>query len=109
MLLYIGCVVGISTGAVVAGARGLDRATVALGLLTAVATCAVALAVADAVGLTGAVGLGMMVGGAAGNVYDRLARGGVVDFVAVGSYPRFNVADAALVAGALLLALERVL
>jgi signal peptidase II len=45
------------------------------------------------------IGLGAMVGGAAGNVLDRLRRGAVVDFVAIGPWPVFNLADAALVAG----------
>jgi signal peptidase II len=33
-------------------------------------------------------------------VLDRLMRGAVVDFVAIGPWPVFNLADAALVAGA---------
>jgi signal peptidase II len=45
------------------------------------------------------IGLGAMVGGAAGNVLDRLRHGAVVDFVAIGPWPVFNLADAALVAG----------
>jgi lipoprotein signal peptidase len=44
-------------------------------------------------------GMGAMVGGATGNVLDRLRRGAVVDFVAIGPWPVFNFADAALVAG----------
>ena len=47
--------------------------------------------------------IGMVVGGALGNVIDRLYRGYVVDFVAVGSFPRFNVADSAITIGVLLL------
>jgi signal peptidase II len=46
------------------------------------------------------VGIGAAVGGATGNVIDRLRRGAVVDFVAIGPWPVFNLADAALVAGA---------
>ena len=45
------------------------------------------------------IGIGAMVGGATGNVLDRLRRGAVVDFVAIGPWPVFNLADAALVAG----------
>jgi signal peptidase II len=51
------------------------------------------------------VGLGAFLGGATGNVLDRLRRGAVVDFVAIGPWPVFNLADAALVAGAGLLLL----
>ncbi len=56
-----------------------------------------------------AVGLGMVLGGALGNLVDRLFRspgplqGHVVDFVAVGWWPVFNVADSAIVCGAILL------
>jgi signal peptidase II len=45
------------------------------------------------------IGIGTAIGGATGNVLDRLYRGAVVDFVAVGPWPVFNLADAALVAG----------
>jgi signal peptidase II len=45
------------------------------------------------------IAIGATVGGATGNVLDRLRRGAVVDFVAIGPWPVFNLADAALVAG----------
>jgi signal peptidase II len=45
------------------------------------------------------IGIGLVVGGAAGNVLDRLRRGAIVDFIAVGPWPVFNLADAAIVAG----------
>jgi signal peptidase II len=45
------------------------------------------------------IGVGAFIGGATGNVLDRLYRGAVVDFVAIGPWPVFNLADAALVAG----------
>jgi signal peptidase II len=48
------------------------------------------------------VGLGGAIGGATGNLLDRLWRGGVVDFIRVGFWPTFNVADVAIVGGALL-------
>jgi lipoprotein signal peptidase len=44
-------------------------------------------------------GLGAALGGAAGNVLDQLRRGGIVDFIAIGRWPAFNVADAAIVLG----------
>src|SRR5262245_59619199 len=46
--------------------------------------------------------LGAALGGASGNLLDRVRRGGVVDFVDVGFWPVFNVADSGIVAGALL-------
>ena len=56
-----------------------------------------------------AIGLGMILGGATGNLVDRFfrspgpLRGHVVDFLSVGWWPVFNVADPAVVGGALLL------
>ena len=56
-----------------------------------------------------AVGLGLLLGGALGNLTDRLAwgdgflHGRVVDFVDLRIWPVFNVADSAIVGGALLL------
>lgn len=51
-----------------------------------------------------AVSVGLLVGGALGNVIDRIRLGYVVDFVAVGTFPRFNAADSAVTIGVLLLA-----
>jgi signal peptidase II len=54
--------------------------------------------------------LSLILGGALGNLYDRLAYGYVVDFLELyaGSYhwPSFNVADAAISTGVVLLAIE---
>lgn len=48
--------------------------------------------------------LGLQLGGAAGNLADRLRLGEVVDFVDVGAWPVFNLADASIVIGIILLA-----
>lgn len=57
-----------------------------------------------------AVSLGLLVGGALGNVADRLFRGdggfldgAVVDFLDVGFWPVFNLADSAITLGSILL------
>jgi signal peptidase II len=59
---------------------------------------------------TTTVGLSLILGGATGNLWDRVLTGHVVDFLDfhVGSYywPAFNVADSAIVVGALLLVAE---
>ena len=53
-----------------------------------------------------AIGAGLVAGGAAGNLLDRMFRpGGVVDFVDFRFWPAFNVADSAITIGALLLLL----
>ncbi len=55
-------------------------------------------------------GLALILGGAVGNLWDRLLEGHVVDFLDfhLGGYhwPAFNVADGAIVMGALLLVME---
>jgi signal peptidase II len=55
-------------------------------------------------------GLALVFGGATGNVYDRVVRGAVTDFLEFyfGSYqfPTFNVADTAITIGAGLLLLD---
>ena len=55
--------------------------------------------------LVGAIGIGLAMGGITGNYIDMLRRGGIVDFIAIGSWPVFNLADAAVVSG-LALALQ---
>ena len=51
--------------------------------------------------------LGVILGGAVGNLIDRLRFGGaVVDFIGVYGWPSFNVADAAIVAGTIILVLQ---
>lgn len=52
--------------------------------------------------------LGLVLGGAVGNLLDRLVRHAVVDFVSVGPWPVFNLADAAVTVGVVWLAWELV-
>jgi signal peptidase II len=47
--------------------------------------------------------LGLIMGGTAGNGYDRLLVGTVTDFIAVHFWPVFNVADSAISVGVALL------
>lgn len=77
------------------------------GVTLAITLAAIALLVAlvvrhpDVRGLWAAVGL--LVGGAIGNLVDRLAHGRVTDFIDVGAWPAFNLADVAITAGVVLL------
>ena len=58
-----------------------------------------------------AVGLALVLGGALGNLVDRVVFGHVVDFILVHwqsswYFPAFNIADSAITVGAILLALD---
>lgn len=63
----------------------------------------------QALSLTG-IALSLILGGAFGNLWDRIARGQVVDFllfyVKQYQWPVFNLADSAIVVGASLLVIE---
>ena len=51
--------------------------------------------------------LGVVLGGAVGNLVDRLRfDGAVVDFIGVYSWPSFNLADAAIVVGTIIIILQ---
>ena len=47
--------------------------------------------------------VGMLLGGAVGNVIDRLREGAVIDFLKFPAWPAFNVADAAITVGVVVL------
>ncbi len=58
-----------------------------------------------------AVALALVLGGALGNLYDRMVLGHVVDFIQVHwqnrwYFPAFNIADSAITVGAVMLALD---
>lgn len=50
----------------------------------------------------------LLLGGALGNLLDRLRLGFVIDFIDIGFWPVFNVADSAIVVGALSLAIATI-
>lgn len=91
--------------------RGLGPVIGVLALVV-VAALLVALGRQGAHRRLATVAVGLVVGGAVGNIADRLLRGdggflrgAVVDFVDLGWWPVFNVADAAITAGGALLVL----
>jgi signal peptidase II len=47
----------------------------------------------------GSVGFGVAVGGATSNMLDWMRQGAIVDFIAIGRWPVFNLADVAIVLG----------
>lgn len=80
------------------------------GSLTVIAILAWYLVAGSRIAVRAAAGLALLLGGATGNVTDRILHGGVTDFFEVwfGSYryPAFNVADSAITLGAILILLD---
>ncbi len=92
-----------NTGAAFARGQGFGPV---LGVLVGVITVALLVAAARRTDRLGPSLLGLVAGGAIGNLIDRVTRaeegflsGAVVDFVDLGWWPVFNVADAAVVCG----------
>jgi signal peptidase II len=85
------------------------NATLVLALLAIVLSVIIVRAVRRARDRLTVVALSLVLGGALGNLCDRVARspgflrGEVVDYVRVGSFPLFNVADSCITIGAGLL------
>jgi signal peptidase II len=88
---------------------GFQGYTPILAVLAIVITVFIARAVRKATDRWTLIGLVLVLGGALGNLSDRIARspgflrGHVVDFVAVGWWPLFNVADSCITIGAIIL------
>lgn len=88
-------------------AFGIDLPPVVFPIVTLVLIVVVLRSLTDEPQAAAVVAQGLVLGGAVGNVIDRLTRPGdgsavggfVVDFVAWGSFPRFNVADASITVG----------
>lgn len=55
------------------------------------------------------IALAMQLGGAVGNLIDRLTIGHVTDFISVGSFPVFNVADSSITIGVGILLLSMII
>ena len=82
----------------------------ALSIVALLVLVRVALRVLPTGGVAGVVAIGLIFGGAVGNLIDRARFGAVVDFVDVHwhgwHWPAFNVADSAISIGVALLALR---
>jgi signal peptidase II len=94
------------------GAFGLGTGFVPIVVLAVVALAVVVFVVGRSIDRAAiAVALGLVLGGALGNLADRVfrapgfGRGAVVDFVDLHWWPVFNVADAAITCGCVLLLL----
>ena len=93
-----------------AGAGGWQRWFFIMLALVVSAVLVVWLSRLKAAAKMEAIAISLIIGGAIGNVLDRFLHGYVIDFidVYVGSYhwPAFNIADAAICIGAILLILD---
>ena len=92
-----------NAGAAFSSFRGLTPFITAIAVVVLIALVGLSRSVTTRLGM---VALGLVVGGAAGNLVDRLARhnhGAVIDFVDFRWWPVWNLADAAIVIGAVLL------
>jgi signal peptidase II len=94
------------------GAFGLGSGFVPMVVLAVIALVVVLFVVGRSIDRAAvAVALGLVLGGAVGNLLDRVfrspgfGRGSVVDFVDLRWWPVFNVADAAITCGCVLLIL----
>jgi signal peptidase II len=76
-----------------------------VAIITVVALCAIAVFLARLVhrNLIAATGAGLLVGGSLGNLTDRLVHGGVTDYIDFSFWPTFNLADACITVGAVLI------
>ena len=86
-----------------------------VGVLAMVVVCFLAVSLRRSESKLSAMATGMIIGGAIGNIIDRLFRGsgwlkgGVVDFIDVQWWPIFNVADIGVTVGGVLLVLGSLL
>ena len=96
----------INSGVAFGLGRGLGPVVIVAGI--AMVALLVAFTRSASMGRLAAVAVGLVVGGAVGNLADRVFRdqGGVVDFIDFQWWPIFNVADAAISVGAVLLVLR---
>ncbi len=92
-----------NSGAAFSMGQGLAPLLVVVGVVLVAVLVGVGRTVADT---PSALAIGLVLGGALGNLVDRLARadhGAVIDFVETRYWPTFNLADACIVCGAILL------
>jgi signal peptidase II len=101
---------GLAFGILSDSASTGTRIVLILGSITIIAVLAWLLVTSQSSNAIAAAGLAMLLGGATGNVTDRIIHGAVTDFFEVWfgtyRYPAFNVADSAITIGAILILLD---
>jgi len=100
---------GIAFG-MLSNAAGAWRSVLLIGFSSAVLIAITTVLLRGQMDSVLRAGLGFILGGAFGNLYDRIVNGTVTDFVEVHAaqhyFPAFNVADSAITVGACLLLLD---
>lgn len=81
--------------------QGNNKALLTLAVVILGALLYSARGLSERGGLWGALGVALVLGGAIGNVIDRIRYGQVVDFLDFRVWPVFNVADSAITIGAI--------
>jgi signal peptidase II len=98
---------GLAFGILSDSASTGTRIILILGSIAVIAVLAWLLVTAQSGGAMAAAGLALLLGGATGNVTDRILHGAVTDFFEIWfgtyRYPAFNVADSAIAIGAALI------
>jgi len=101
---------GLAFGILSDSASTGTRIVLILGSIAIIAVLAWLLVTSKGGGATAVAGLALLLGGATGNVTDRILHGAVTDFFEVWfgtyRYPAFNVADSAIAIGAVLILLD---
>jgi signal peptidase II len=101
---------GLAFGILSDSASTGTRLVLIMGSIAIIAVLAWLLVTSQSGGATAVAGLALLLGGATGNVTDRILHGAVTDFFEVWfgayRYPAFNVADSAIAIGAFLILLD---
>jgi len=90
-----------NTGTAFGFFQGNNKALAMLALLILAAVLYSARGLSERGGLWGALGVALILGGAVGNVIDRIHFGRVIDFLDFRVWPVFNIADSAISIGTL--------
>lgn len=101
---------GLAFGILSDSASTGTRIVLILGSIAIIAVLAWLLVTSQSGNAAAVAGLALLLGGATGNVTDRILHGAVTDFLEVWfgayRYPAFNVADSAIAIGAVLILLD---
>jgi signal peptidase II len=95
-----------NSGAAFGLGRGTSTVIVAGAIVLVVVLLGLGRSASRTANLPASIAMGLLLGGAMGNLADRLLRhhhGAVIDFIDLRWWPVFNVADASITVGALLL------